>query len=137
MTRPAGRRGAPAGPQVRAKSSRPGGRIRDIGEAIQGHAERFGYGVVREYVGHGIGREFHEAPQVPHYRAKGANPRLRAGMTFTIEPMINLGTHETVLDPADGWTVRTRDGRLSAQFEHTILVTDTGHEILTQWKNGA
>ncbi|MBI2376721.1 MAG: type I methionyl aminopeptidase [Deltaproteobacteria bacterium] len=110
---------------------KPGGRIRDIGGAIQDHAEKFGYGVVREYVGHGIGRVFHEGPQVPHYRANGKNPRLRLGMTFTIEPMINLGTHETVLDDRDGWTVRTADGKLSAQHEHTILVTEDGHEVLT------
>lgn len=112
---------------------RAGARVRDIGSAIQDHAEGFGYGVVREYVGHGIGRVFHEAPQVPHYRAKGENPRLRAGMTFTVEPMINMGTHEAVLDPVDRWTVRTADGKLSAQFEHTILVTDDGVDILTDW----
>jgi methionyl aminopeptidase len=113
---------------------RPGGRVRDIGDAIQGYAEGFGYGVVREYVGHGVGRIFHEPPQIPHYRAKGPNPRLRPGMVFTIEPMINLGTHETVLDPFDNWTVRTADKKLSAQFEHTVLVTDEGHDVLTDWK---
>jgi methionyl aminopeptidase len=115
------------------RAARPGGRIRDIGAAIQDYVEPLGYGVVRDYVGHGIGRVFHEPPQVPHYRASGANPRLRPGMTFTIEPMINLGTHETVLDVEDGWTVYTADRRLSAQFEHTILVTDDGVEILTDW----
>jgi methionyl aminopeptidase len=113
---------------------KPGARVRDIGSAIQDYAESFGYGVVREYVGHGVGRVFHEPPQIPHYRAKGANPRLRPGMTFTIEPMINEGTHETVLDPFDGWTVRTADGRLSAQFEHTVLVNEEGHDVLTDWK---
>ena len=112
---------------------KPGSRIRDIGGAIQDHAEPRGYGVVRDYVGHGIGRVFHEPPQVPHYRARGPNPRLRPGMTFTIEPMINLGTHETILDQSDGWTVRTADGRLSAQHEHTLLVTADGHEVLTDW----
>ena len=112
---------------------KPGARIRDIGGAIQDFAESKGYGVVRDYVGHGIGRVFHEPPQVPHYRAKGPNPRLRAGMTFTIEPMINLGTHETMLDDSDGWTVRTADGRWSAQHEHTLLVTDAGHDVLTDW----
>lgn len=112
---------------------RPGARIRDIGGAIQDYAEPLGYGIVREYVGHGIGRVFHEPPQVPHYRASGANPRLLAGMTFTIEPMINLGTHETVLDVEDGWTVRTADRKLSAQFEHTVLVTNDGVEVLTDW----
>ncbi len=115
------------------RTVQPGSRLRDIGGAIQDYAEPLGYSVVRDYVGHGIGRVFHEPPQVAHYRAKGANPRLRPGMTFTIEPMINLGTHETVLDPSDGWTVRTRDGRHSAQHEHTILVTEDGHEILTDW----
>lgn len=113
----------------------PGARIRDIGAAIQEHAESFGFGVVREYVGHGIGRGFHEPPQVPHYKATGANPRLRPGMTFTIEPMINLGTHETELDARDGWTVRTADRKLSAQFEHTLLVTEEGHEVLTDWRH--
>ncbi len=107
-----------------------GVRVRDIGGAIQDYAESFNYGVVRDYVGHGVGREFHEAPQIPHYRSKGANPRLRTGMIFTIEPMINLGTYETYLE-GDGWTVRTADRKLSAQFEHTILVTDEGYEILT------
>ncbi len=109
-----------------------GARIRDIGTAIQKHAEAQGYGVVREYVGHGIGRVFHEPPQVPHFRSKGPNPRVRSGMIFTIEPMINLGTHETDVDD-DSWTVRTADRRLSAQFEHTILVTDDGADVLTDW----
>ncbi len=111
-----------------------GARVRDIGGAIQDYAEGFGYGVVREYVGHGIGTIFHEAPQIPHYRSKGENPRLRSGMTFTIEPMINLGGYETELDETDGWTVRTADRKLSAQFEHTILVTDAGCEVLTDWR---
>lgn len=115
------------------RTIRPGSRIRDIGAAIQEYAEKFGYGVVREYVGHGIGRIFHEPPQVPHFRSKGPNPRLRPGMIFTVEPMINLGTHETELDDSDRWTVRTADGRLSAQFEHTVLVTEDGHDILTDW----
>lgn len=113
---------------------RPRSRVRDIGTAIQAYAERFGYGVVREYVGHGIGRAFHEAPQIPHWKNPGPTLRLRSGMIFTVEPMINLGTHETELDPDDGWTVRTADRALSAQFEHTILVTETGHDILTDWK---
>ena len=113
---------------------KPGVRIREIGGAIQDYAESFGYGVVREYVGHGIGRIFHEEPQIPHYRSRGKNPRIRKGMTFTIEPMINLGTHETVLDADDGWTVRTLDNRHSAQFEHTVLCCDEGVEVLTDWK---
>ncbi len=112
---------------------RPRGRVRDIGSAIQDYAESFGYGVVREYVGHGIGRSFHEAPQIPHCRTRGANPRFVPGMIFTVEPMINLGRPETVLDPDDGWTVRTADGSLSAQFEHTILVTEDATEVLTDW----
>lgn len=115
------------------RAVKPGGRIRDIGGAIEDYAAKYGYGVVREYVGHGIGRMFHEPPQVPHCRTKGANPRVRPGMIFTVEPMINLGTHETELDPVDGWTVRTADRKLSAQFEHTILVTDDGVDILTDW----
>ncbi len=115
------------------RTVRAGSRIRDIGAAIEDHAHAHHYGVVREYVGHGVGRVFHEAPQIAHYRSKGPNPRLRAGMIFTVEPMINMGGHETVLDPVDRWTVRTADGKLSAQFEHTVLVTDTGHEILTDW----
>ncbi|MEO1335588.1 MAG: type I methionyl aminopeptidase [Myxococcota bacterium] len=113
---------------------RPDSRVRDIGTAIQDYAERFGYGVVREYVGHGIGRTFHEMPQIPHCKTSGPTLRLREGMIFTVEPMINIGTHETVLDADDGWTVRTRDGQLSAQFEHTVLVTADGHDILTDWK---
>ncbi|HJL43355.1 MAG TPA: type I methionyl aminopeptidase [Myxococcales bacterium LLY-WYZ-16_1] len=115
------------------RSIKPWGRIRDIGAAIQDYAESFGYGVVKEYVGHGIGRRFHEPPQVSHYRAKGPNPRLIPGMIFTVEPMINLGSPETVLDPVDRWTVRTVDGKLSAQFEHTVLVTHDGPDILTDW----
>ena len=115
------------------RTVKPGSRTRDIGTAIETHAKKHGYGVVEEYVGHGIGRNFHEDPQVPHYRSRGENPRFRPGMTFTVEPMINLGGKETVLDPADRWTVRTVDGSLSAQFEHTVLVTETGHDILTDW----
>jgi methionyl aminopeptidase len=117
------------------RAAKPGGRVRDIGAAIQDYAEQLGYGVVREYVGHGIGRFFHEEPQIPHWRAGGKNPRLQTGMTFTVEPMINLGTPDTILDPIDRWTVRTADGKLSAQFEHTLLLTDDGIEILTDWKN--
>lgn len=112
---------------------RAGSRIRDIGAAIEDYAHGFGYGVVKEYVGHGIGRSFHEPPQIPHCRTRGPNPRIKAGMTFTVEPMINIGSPGTVLDRTDGWTVRTVDGSLSAQFEHTILVTDSGQEILTDW----
>ena len=109
---------------------RPGGRIGDIGSAVQSYAEGKGCSVVRQYVGHGIGREFHEGPQVPHFRSAGDNVRLREGMTFTIEPMINLGTWKArVL--RDGWTAITADRKLSAQFEHTLVVTSSGCEILT------
>ncbi len=109
-----------------------GARIGDIGAAIQEYAEKQGCGVVRDFVGHGIGRKFHTDPQIPHYGTRGKGDRLKAGMIFTIEPMINLGTWEVDVDPKDKWTVRTKDRRLSAQFEHTILVTKTGCEILTK-----
>ncbi len=109
---------------------RPGGRIGDIGAAIQEYAEGHGYSVVRNFVGHGIGRIFHAPPQVPHYGKKGTGKKLRPGMVFTIEPMINIGTWESeLLD--DGWTALTKDRKLSAQFEHTITVTRDGVEILT------
>ena len=109
---------------------RPGGKIGDIGAAIQEYAERHGYSVVRNFVGHGIGRVFHTAPQVPHYGKKGTGKKLRPGMVFTIEPMINIGTWESeLLD--DGWTALTKDRQLSAQFEHTVTVTRDGVEILT------
>lgn len=102
----------------------------DIGHAIQSYVEPLGYSVVRDFVGHGIGRSFHEPPQVTHYGIAGKGMKLRAGMTFTIEPMINVGTYRCrMLD--DGWTAVTLDGKLSAQFEHTIAVTDTGVEILS------
>ncbi|MBC7541030.1 MAG: type I methionyl aminopeptidase [Bacteriovorax sp.] len=108
----------------------PGGHIGDIGAAIQEIARANGYSVVEDYCGHGIGREFHEAPQVVHVGKRGTGPEMKPGMTFTIEPMINLGLKEGKL-LKDGWTVVTRDKKWSAQFEHTILVTPTGHEILT------
>ena len=110
---------------------KPGTRLGDIGQVIQTHAESNGFSVVREYCGHGIGRVFHEDPQVLHYGVAGTGFRLEEGMTFTIEPMINAGKKETRLLP-DQWTVVTRDRSLSAQWEHTILVTANGHEILTQ-----
>jgi len=112
---------------------REGARIGDIGAAIMQYAHAQGCSVVRDYVGHGIGREFHTAPQVPHYGKRGDGKRLKAGMVFTIEPMINLGHYECErLD--DEWTVITADGSLSAQFEHTIVVTKTGCEVLTARK---
>ncbi len=109
---------------------KPGTRLGDIGHVIQGHAEEHNFSVVREYCGHGIGREFHEEPQVLHYGRPGTGLALEQGMTFTIEPMINAGAKETRL-LNDQWTVVTRDHSLSAQWEHTILVTGDGHEVLT------
>ncbi len=109
---------------------RPGVRLGDIGHAIQAHAEKNGCSVVREYCGHGIGRGFHEEPQVLHYGQPGTGMELVPGMTFTIEPMINAGRKEVKL-LADNWTVVTRDHSLSAQWEHTVLVTPDGHEVLT------
>ncbi len=108
-----------------------GARLGDIGAAIQEYAEKQGCSVVRDYVGHGIGRVFHSAPQVPHYGTRGAGKRIKAGMVFTIEPMINLGHYECEV-LADKWTVLTADRSLSAQFEHTIVVTQHGAEVLTQ-----
>jgi len=109
---------------------RPGVRLGDIGHAIQQHAESNHCSIVREYCGHGIGREFHEDPQILHYGTPGTGMPLEPGMTFTIEPMVNAGRRFTKL-LKDGWTVVTKDHSLSAQWEHTILVTDTGHEVLT------
>jgi methionyl aminopeptidase len=112
---------------------KPGVRLGDIGHVIQQHAEKNHYSVVREYCGHGIGRIFHEDPQVLHYGQPGTGYELKEGMTFTIEPMINAGKAPTKLKP-DGWTVETKDGRLSAQWEHTLAVTSTGFEVLTARK---
>ncbi|WP_279626345.1 type I methionyl aminopeptidase [Azotobacter beijerinckii] len=109
---------------------RPGAHLGDIGEAIQKHAEKNGFSVVREYCGHGIGAVFHEEPQVLHYGRAGTGLELKEGMTFTIEPMINQGRSETRL-LGDGWTAITKDRKLSAQWEHTLLVTADGYEILT------
>lgn len=109
---------------------RPGARLGDIGHAIEQHAKKAGYSVVREYCGHGIGREMHEAPQVLHYGKRGTGLTLKEGMVFTIEPMINQGRRE-VLEGDDGWTVVTADGKLSAQFEHTVAVTKDGVRVLT------
>jgi len=111
---------------------RPGARIREIGAAIEDYAHAQNCSVVRDYCGHGIGRVFHTDPQIAHYRSRGPNPRMRVGMTFTIEPMINIGTWRTRL-LSDGWTVETLDRELSAQFEHTLLVTETGVDIMTDW----
>ncbi|MGD1805221.1 type I methionyl aminopeptidase [Dapis sp. BLCC M126] len=112
---------------------KPGNKIGDIGAAIQEYAEAEGFSVVRDFVGHGVSNIFHTAPQIPHYGIRGKGKKLRTGMVFTIEPMINEGTWEgIVLD--DGWTAITKDGKLSAQFEHTVAVTETGVEILTQYE---
>ena len=110
---------------------KPGAFLGDIGHVIQQYAESNHYSVVREYCGHGIGAGFHEEPQVLHYGRAGTGIELQAGMIFTIEPMINAGKRQVKLNNKDGWTVTTSDRRLSAQWEHTILVTDTGYEVLT------
>jgi methionyl aminopeptidase len=110
--------------------ARPGGFLGDIGHAIQVHAEKHGYSVVREFCGHGIGRRFHEEPQVLHYGKAGTLDPLLPGMIFTVEPMINAGRRE-IRELADGWTIVTKDHSLSAQWEHTVLVTETGFEVLT------
>ncbi len=107
-----------------------GARIGDIGSAVQIHAEAHGYTLVREFVGHGIGRSLHEEPPVPNYGKPGTGGRLKSGMTIAIEPMVNMGGPE-VATLGDGWTAVTKDGKLSAHFEHTVAVTDTGFEILT------
>lgn len=108
-----------------------GNKLSDISHAVQVEAEAHGYGVVRDYVGHGIGRNMHEDPQIPNYGPPGRGPRLKPGMTLAIEPMINLGTYGVrTLD--DGWTVVTTDGKRSAHFEHTVVVTENGPEVLTK-----
>jgi len=112
------------------RAVRPGARLGDVGHAIERHAKRGGYSVVHEYCGHGIGREMHEDPQVLHFGNPGTGTRLREGMVFTIEPMLNQG-RRTVRTEADGWTVVTADGKLSAQFEHTVAVTGNGVRVLT------
>jgi len=112
------------------RMARPGNRLGDVGYAIEATAKPHGYGVVREYIGHGIGRQMHEAPNVPNYGTPGKGLKLKAGMALAIEPMFNLGTAETVvLD--DGWTVVTADGALSAHFEHTVLITEDGPVVST------
>ncbi|HWR09815.1 type I methionyl aminopeptidase [Sporomusa sp.] len=108
-----------------------GSRLGDVSHSIQAYAEEHGYGVVRDFVGHGIGRNMHEDPQIPNYGLPGRGPRLKSGMTLAIEPMINAGTHE-VKTLSDNWTVVTADGKRSAHFEHTIAITADGPEILTK-----
>lgn len=114
---------------------RPGATLGDIGHAIQTVANREGFSVVREYCGHGIGRNYHEEPQVLHYGTRGKGLKLKPGMVFTIEPMINAGKAGTKVLP-DGWTVLTRDLSLSAQWEHMVAVTESGFELLTPWPEG-
>jgi methionyl aminopeptidase len=112
----------------------PGGHLSDISNAVQTHVEKNGYTVVREFVGHGIGRQLHEDPQIPNYGPPGKGPKLKAGMTVAIEPMVNLGMSGVkILE--DGWTAVTVDGQLSAHFEHTIAITENGPEILTRLEN--
>lgn len=113
---------------------RPGGRVGDVGHAIQSFVEAQGWSVVREFTGHGIGREFHTAPTILHYGRPGTGEVLLPGITFTVEPMVNLGHWKTEI-LADGWTAVTADGTLSAQFEHTVLVTEEGVEVLTLGKD--
>ncbi len=107
-----------------------GKRLGDVGSAVQKHVEKHRFSVVKEYCGHGIGRVFHEDPQVLHYGTAGSGMELKAGMTLTVEPMVNAGKANVKLLP-DGWTVVTKDHSLSAQWEHTILITETGYEVLT------
>jgi methionyl aminopeptidase len=111
----------------------PNNRVGDIGWAVQQHAEKYGYGIVRDYTGHGIGRAMHEAPQIANYGRQGTREKIRAGYCFAIEPMLNLGTHET-RTLSDKWTVVTLDGKPSAHAEHTLAVTPDGPEILTLTK---
>ncbi len=120
------------------KEVAPGKKIGDIGAAIQDfiRGTNKGYGIVREYTGHGIGKQFHEPPQVLHIGRRGTGEQMKPGMIFTIEPMINVGSHKTSLSKVDGWTVRTSDGSLSAQWEHTVLVTERGCDILTKSPGG-
>jgi len=113
-----------------AAQSRAGNRLGDVGAAVEATARPYGYGVVREYIGHGIGRQMHEAPNVPNYGKPGKGLKLKVGMALAIEPMFNLGTEETLL-LEDGWTVVTRDGKLSAHFEHTVAITSEGPRVLT------
>lgn len=106
-------------------------RVQDISRVIQQHVEKHGFSVVRTFVGHGIGRRMHEDPPVPNFVGPGKNPRLKEGVVLAIEPMVNAGTHEVVVDSTDHWTARTRDGRLSAHFEHSVAVTSDGPYVLS------
>jgi methionyl aminopeptidase len=110
-----------------------GNRLHDISRAVQEHVEQNGFSVVRVFVGHGIGRRMHEDPPVPNYVESGRNPRLQAGMVLAIEPMVNEGTPDIVVDESDQWTARTRDGKLSAHFEHSVAITDDGPSVLSRY----
>jgi len=121
--------------ELAIEKMRPGNRISDIGAVIQDHVEEAGFSVVRDFVGHGIGRALHEEPQVPHYRAAGHNERLRPGMVLAIEPMVNQGGYE-VRTAADGWTQVTRDGSLSAHFEHSVAIGADGPMVLSRLEEG-
>lgn len=115
------------------KQARPDNRLSDISHAVQNYAESYGFSVVREFVGHGIGSEMHEDPQIPNFGAPHQGPLLKAGMVFAIEPMVNMGTYKSeILD--DGWTAVTKDRKLSAHFEHTVYIGENGPEILTKWR---
>jgi methionyl aminopeptidase len=121
--------------QVAIQHAQPGGRLGDISAAVQAHAEGAGFSVIRQFVGHGIGRQMHEPPQVPNFGAPGSGPQLKPGMTLAIEPMINQGGPDVYIKP-DGWTVCTTDGSLSAYSEHTVAITKDGPRVLTR-SNGA
>jgi methionyl aminopeptidase len=119
------------------RAIKPNSRISEIGDAIVAHAHSLGYSVVEEYVGHGVGRQFHQPPTIPHAPTdESRRQKLEVGTCFTIEPMINTGVKDAMSSKRDGWTVRTKDGGLSAQFEHSVLMTETGPEVLTLTKNG-
>jgi methionyl aminopeptidase len=115
---------------VGIEQAQPGGRLGDISAAVQAHAEKAGFSVIKQFVGHGIGRQMHEDPQVPNFGVPGTGPELKPGMTLAIEPMVNAGSEDVYIKP-DGWTVCTVDGSLSAYFEHTVAVTKDGPKILT------
>ncbi len=117
---------------IGVEMAKPWTRLGDLGAAIQAHAERNGYSVVRDLCGHGVGVKFHEEPDVEHFGKPGTGMLIVPGMTFTIEPMINMGSYEVFIDEADGWTVCTEDGLPSAQWESMVLITEEGHEILTE-----
>jgi methionyl aminopeptidase len=117
--------------QLAIEQCRPGNHLGDIGFAVQSHAEAQGYSIVRDYVGHGIGRRMHEDPQIPNYGKPGKGPKIKRGYVFALEPMVNMGSlHTKTLK--DGWTVVTVDGQPSAHFEHTVAITDDGPEVLTR-----